>query len=99
MTDHSSTSPAPSKAGYFMVFAMIAGLIFLAIGMSFTDKNSVYINLIIAAVQASLLGYYFMHLKGAGHLTWLIAGAGLFWIVILFLFVLTDYVTRHIAAY
>ena len=100
MTDHSQQAPA-SKTGYFGIFIVIAAMIFLAVGVSFMNlgHNAIYANLIIAGVQASLLGYFFMHLKGADHLTWIVAGVGLFWMFILFLFILTDYVTRHIAAY
>ena len=95
MTEHSET-PAP-KTGYFAIFAAIAGLVFLAIGVSFMDlgHKAVYANLLIAATQACLLAYFFMHLKGADRLTWLVAGAGLFWLLILFLFLLTDYLTPH----
>ena len=76
MTDHSSTAPA-SKTGYFVIYALIAGLICLAIGVSFMDlgHNAIYVNLLIAGTQASLLIYYFMHLKGADRLTWMVVGA------------------------
>ncbi|MCE9531777.1 MAG: oxidase [Planctomycetes bacterium] len=99
MNEHSNA--APSKASYLVIYLMIASLIFVAIGVSFMNLGSasVYANLIVAATQASLLAYFFMHLKGADKLTWLIAGAGLFWIFIMFLLLLTDYLTRHIAAY
>jgi cytochrome c oxidase subunit IV len=100
MTDHNEEAPA-SKGGYFVIFAAIAGLVFLAIGVSFMNlgHNAIYANLAIAGTQACLLAYFFMHLKGAEELTWIVVGGGLFWIFILFLFVLTDYVTRQIAAY
>jgi cytochrome c oxidase subunit 4 len=92
---------AAAKKYYALVFVLIAALIFLAAGVTFMDLGParVYANLIIAGAQASLLAYFFMHLKGAEYLTWLVAGAGLFWIVILFLLLLTDYLTRYIAAY
>jgi len=98
----SDPNQAPaSKMNYFVVYAVISALILLAAGVSFMDipNNRVYYNLVIAGVQACLLSYFFMHLKGAEQLTWLVAGAGLFWIFILFLFVLTDYVTRDFGAY
>ena len=100
MTDHSSTAPAV-KTGYFLIYGILVGLVFLAIGVSFMDlgPNVVYLNFLIAGSQAALLVYFFMHLKGSDRLIWLIVGASLFWMIILFLFVLTDYVTRHIAAY
>jgi caa(3)-type oxidase subunit IV len=91
-----------SKTLYFVVYAAIAVLILLAAGVSFMEMPSgrrVYYNLFIAGAQMCLLSYFFMHLKGAEPLTWLMAGGGLFFIFILFLFVLTDYVTRDFAAY
>lgn len=99
MNDHSSVPV--SKSGYYLIFVAIAGLVFLAIGASFMNlgRSAIYVNLLIAGTQACLLAYYFMHLKGAEQLTWLVVGAGLFWIFIMFLFMLTDYLTRHIAAY
>jgi cytochrome c oxidase subunit 4 len=99
MNDHSE-APVP-KTNYLMIFLAIAGLIFLAVGVSFMNLgyNAIYANLLIAATQTCLLAYFFMHLKGADQLTWLVAGAGIFWLIILFLFLLTDYLTRHIAAY
>jgi len=99
MNEHSNA--APSKASYLLIYLVIASLIFLAISVSFMGlgQSAVFLNLLIAGTQASLLVYFFMHLKTADKLTWLIVGAGLFWIFILFVLLLTDYVTRQIAAY
>ncbi len=92
----------PSKGSYFVVFFLIAVLIFVAIGVSFAPLGPSYrlfANLFIAGLQSCLLAYFFMHLKGAEKLTWLIVGAGLFWLFLLFLLLLNDYVTRYMAAY
>jgi caa(3)-type oxidase subunit IV len=91
----------PSKASYFVVYFLIAALIFVAIGVSFAGLGpaAIYPNLLIAGAQSFLLGYFFMHLKGAEKLTWLICGAGMFWLLILFVFLLNDYVTRYLGAY
>jgi hypothetical protein len=40
-----------------------------------------------------------MDLRHADALTWLCAGAAMFWLLILFTFTLTDYLTRHLLAY
>lgn len=92
---------ASAKASYPIIFVIIAALIFGAIGVSFANLGgwAVVVSLLIAGTQASLLAYFFMHLKQSDKLTWLVALAGLFWIFILFCLMLTDYVTRHIAAY
>ena len=99
MTEHSHAEPSPSS--YYVIYLLIVGLIVAAVAASCADLGpaAIYANLLIAAAQASLLAYFFMHLKGADNLTWLIAGAGLFWLVILFIFLLTDYVTRYKGAY
>jgi len=54
-------------------------------------------DLAIAAVQTGIMGYFFMDLKQADTLTWLCVGAAGFWLTLLFVFTLTDYVTRHYA--
>jgi caa(3)-type oxidase subunit IV len=53
----------------------------------------------VAVVQAIVLGVFFMDLKHADKQTWLIAAAGIFWTFLLFLFTLTDYLTRHYYAF
>jgi hypothetical protein len=37
-----------------------------------------------------------MDLRQADKLTWLVALSGVFWTFLMFLFVLTDYLTRHL---
>jgi cytochrome c oxidase subunit 4 len=92
---------AAAKKGYTLIFVLLVALVLCAAGVSLMNFGGgrVYANLIIAGVQAALLAYFFMHLKESDQLTWLVAGAGLFWVGILFLLLLTDYVTRYIAAY
>jgi len=101
--EDTGAGPEPSNASYFLIYGMILALIGAQVVVSMNSASvggmAIYLNLLIAGAQASLLAYFFMHLKGADHLTWIIAGAGLFWIAILFILLLTDYVTRHIAAY
>jgi cytochrome c oxidase subunit 4 len=97
-SDHSEKAP---MANYILIFVAIVALVFLQIGTSFMGlgQNAVFANLLIAGTQACLLAYYFMHLKGADNLTWLIVGAGLFWLAILFTLMMTDYITRHLGVY
>ena len=95
-----SESAAP-KANYFVIWALIAGLIFLAVCVSFMNlgPSTIYANLAIAITQGFLLLYFFMHLKEAESFIWLTVGSGIFFTFILFLFLLNDYVTRNLAAY
>jgi caa(3)-type oxidase subunit IV len=50
----------------------------------------------VAAVQATVLAVYFMDLKQADKVTWLIALSSLLFSGLQFLFTLTDYLTRYI---
>lgn len=80
------------------IFAVLAGMALLALFVGFSDLGpmKVVASLIVAAVQASVLAFFFMDLRQADKLTWLIALAGVFWTFLMFLFILTDYLTRHL---
>ncbi len=81
-----------------LIFAVLVGLAFLALFAGFSDIGpwKVAVSLAISAVQATVLAVFFMDLRQADRLTWLVAAAGLFWTFLLFLFTLTDYLTRHL---
>ena len=49
--------------------------------------------------KAGFVILFFMHLLHSRPLTWLVLGAGLFWLGILLALTLSDYVTRHWGAY
>jgi cytochrome c oxidase subunit IV len=91
---------AEAKVGsYYGLYALLVLLMIAAVGVSFTGWDGtvrLVVNLLIAGVSASVLALFFMHLKGADNLTWLITGSALFWLVILFVMILQDYLTRHL---
>ena len=82
----------------FAAFFVIAALAALALYVGFSDLGpwKVLVSLIIAATQAGVLAVYLMDLKQADKLTWLIALSGVFWTGLMFLFTLTDYLTRYL---
>ncbi len=86
-------------AAHLATFAALAVLAVVALGVGFSSLGDIKltVSLAIAAVQTMVLGYFFMDLKQGDKLTWLCVGAAGFWLVILFVFLLTDYVTRHLA--
>ncbi|HEY3911555.1 MAG TPA: cytochrome C oxidase subunit IV family protein [Stellaceae bacterium] len=49
----------------------------------------------IAATQAAIIFVLFMRLKGPPSLNWLFAGAGFFWLLLLYGISMTDYATRR----
>ena len=93
--------PVPSLTSTLTTFAVLMVLAVLALWVGFSDFGplKVVASLAVTAVQASVLAVFFMDLRQADKLTWLCAGAAVFWVVILFTFTLTDYVTRHIVTY
>ena len=48
----------------------------------------------IAVTKTVLIVLYFMHVRYSSRLTWVFAGAGLLWLVILIAFTLSDFMTR-----
>ncbi len=81
---------------YFTVFLALLILTFLTTGVAFLDLGffSPVVALTIAIVKASLVVLFFMHLRYSTRLTWVVGGAGLFWLGILFALSLSDYLTR-----
>lgn len=59
---------------------------------------NIVLAMTIAVFKATIVGLFFMHLKGSSGLTKLIAVAGLFWMGILFVMTFTDYISRHWSA-
>ena len=96
--DANHVAPLPSTLTTYAVLLVITAVAF-AVGFSNLGPMKVFASLAVAAVQASVLALFFMDLRQADKLTWLCAGAGLFWVLIMFTFTLTDYVTRHLATY
>ena len=48
----------------------------------------------IAMTKALLVILYFMHVRWATRLTWVVAASGFVWLLILFGITMTDYLTR-----
>jgi caa(3)-type oxidase subunit IV len=87
----------PSTASTLITFAVLVGLTVVALAVGFSDLGplKVVASLAVATTQAAVLALFFMDLRQGDKLTWLCAGAAIFWVGIQFLFTLTDYMTRH----
>jgi cytochrome c oxidase subunit 4 len=86
-----------SIRGYFAVFIALLALTALTTGVAFLDLGgvgNVAVALAIAVGKAALVALYFMHLRYSSRLTVLFAGAGLFWLGILVVLTLSDYLSR-----
>ena len=81
---------------YYMVFlALIVGT-FLTVAVAKFDLGPLnnVVMLAIAITKALLVILYFMHVRWGTRLTWVVAGSGFFWLLILFGITMTDYMTR-----
>jgi cytochrome c oxidase subunit 4 len=86
---------APIKM-YLAIFAALMVGTIVTVIVAFFDfgyMNNV-IMLAIAVTKALLVILFFMHVRWSSRLTWVVAGAGFFWLLILFSLTMADYMTR-----
>jgi caa(3)-type oxidase subunit IV len=76
-------------AGLLMLLGLTVGAAFLHLGIF-----HVVTVLVVAVLQMLLVAVYFMELRVSSQLTWILAGASLLWLGILFSLVMSDYATR-----
>lgn len=86
-----------SRSTYLIIVAILVVLTLATVGISFLHIGETWhtiVGLGIAALKASLVALFFMHVLTSSRLIWIMAGAGLFWLGILFVLTLSDYLTR-----
>jgi cytochrome c oxidase subunit 4 len=90
------TKDVDAPATLFIVFALVIGLALANIGLSSLGlgKYALPMQLAIGCVQAGLVAYYFMHLRQGDRVVILTALSSIFWMGILFVLFLADYMTR-----
>ena len=83
---------------YATIFGALLLLTLATAGAAFVDLggelNSI-VALTIALIKAVLVLLFFMHLRYSSRLTWVFAGAGLFWLLILVTLTISDVLTRE----
>jgi cytochrome c oxidase subunit 4 len=83
---------------YATIFGALLLLTLATAGAAFIDLggelNSI-VALTIALIKALLVLLFFMHLRYSSRLTWVFAGAGLFWLLILVTLTISDVLTRE----
>jgi cytochrome c oxidase subunit 4 len=81
-----------------LAFIWIALLLLLivTIGSSRFDLKgfNVSVSLVVAFAKMLLIVLYFMELRSSSKSLWVIASAGIVWLLIFFSLTITDYVTR-----
>ena len=86
---------APKRL-YFTIFAALIALTLATVGITYVDlgEANLIVAMGIAITKATLVVLYFMHVRYASRLTWLVVGSGVVWFAILVLFTMADVLTR-----
>ncbi len=84
---------------YLVIFGSLLALTGLTVWVAFHDFGSFNtpLALVIAGVKGTLVVLYFMHVRYNSRLVWVFAAAGFLWLMILFGFTFSDYLTRDAA--
>jgi cytochrome c oxidase subunit 4 len=82
---------------YYLVFGVLMLGTFLTVQAAFIDLGplNTVAALTIAVVKATFVVLFFMHVKYSTRLTWATVFGALFWLAILLVLTLNDYLTRE----
>jgi cytochrome c oxidase subunit 4 len=85
----------PKNLYYFVFLALLVGTGLTVVVAKFDlgPLNNV-VMLSIACAKALLVILFFMHVRWSSRLTWVVAGSGFFWLLILFGLTMGDYMSR-----
>jgi len=85
-----------SRNVYFAVFGALIVLTVLTTAVAMVDLRvfNPIVAMTIAVTKATLVVLFFMHLRYSSRVTQLVAGAAIFWLILLFGLTLSDYLTR-----
>ena len=81
---------------YLIVFASLMALLVATVAGAFMPLGPFHlpVALAIAGIKAALIIMFFMHVRYGNKLTWVFSTAAFFWLAILLVFSLMDYVSR-----
>jgi cytochrome c oxidase subunit IV len=86
-----------SKNLYYVIFGSLMVLTILTVVVAQINLGHGWndvIALTIAVAKALLVVLYFMHVRYSSRLTWVFVAAGFFWLAIMVVLTLSDYMTR-----
>lgn len=90
------THPIVSVKTYALVFAALIALTITTVAVSKVElgEYNFVCAMTIAVIKASLVVWFFMHVRNSTSMTRLFVVAGLFWMSILIVFTVSDYISR-----
>ena len=91
MSEHSA-----SRKTYYLIYAALMVLTATTTGMAYVDLGAfnVYLALTIAVIKGTLVILFFMHVKETAGITPIYVAAGFFWLLIMIVLTVSDYMTR-----
>ena len=91
-----STDHILPKRTYFTIFAILIVCTYLTWQVAYFDlgRLNTVAALGIAVFKAVIVVLFFMHVRYATRLTWIVVLAGVFWLMILLAVTMSDYLTR-----
>ncbi len=95
-SEHAPTHHVTGLAVYFGIFIALMVFTIATVWVSRIDLGALNtpIALAIAVIKATLVILFFMHVIHSTRLTWVVILASLFWLALLFVLTLADYLTR-----
>jgi caa(3)-type oxidase subunit IV len=81
---------------YGLVYAALLALLLVTVAAASRDLGplNAVVALAVAVCQALLIVLYLMRVRSSGPLVWVVAGAGFFWLGIMLVLAMSDYVSR-----
>ena len=89
--------PIIAPRTYVLVCVVLVLLTMLTVGLSFAHVPPAWhllFGLVIGLCKATLVVLFFMHAIFSPRVTWIVIAVVIFWVVILFVLTLADYLTR-----
>ncbi len=85
------------KSMYYMVFLALMVGTGLTVAAAFVDMGAMnnVVMLLFAAIKASLVILFFMHVVDANRLTKVFVAGTFIWLLVMFAFTFTDYMSRE----
>ena len=96
MSEHGKSEHVVPRKVYFAVFAALMVLTAVTTAIAFVDLGpwNTVVALGIAFLKATLVALFFMHVKYSPRLTQITLAGGIFWLAILIVLTLSDFVSR-----
>ena len=90
------TTNIVSQKTYALIFVALLALTALTTFVAFFDLGAfnTIVAMTIAVIKALLVILFFMHVRYSERLIWVFVGAGFFWLAILIVLTMSDFLTR-----